>query len=483
MSAAATDVDARAHLTRVVVVSSYVILGAILVWSRLYGLGNGGYCCDEIATVTDSIRRGPSWILSGAYSPNNHQLFSLFGWAVSSLVGESEVLLRLGAAVPFIAGVVLVTAWLHVRYGVLCGLLFLFLATASPLLLDLSRQARGYGIAFLAMCVVVVAALELLRSGRTWAIVALCAGGVVGAWTLPHFTIAFGAAGAVLLAAGVARSKLAVGLGASIAAIAVWYAPHVDDILDSSQQEYAVELSSRWIVTAAIDQTLVPAFSLLSDDYLHPNLASLALVVLFAIVLASSPILHEWAKALILVAPVVATILAFWVTNTHAAPRFFSFLLVPLLIVAATGAAAALGRLPRRPTLPAAASLVLLLLVAFVSVPSLVAIPLEPRESLSDVAEAIDELPSATPVFAYVYHPGDLEFHLGRPVAQTRTSAEVRRACSQASTTVLVVQIWLLDAISMPCPDRDGLQHRRFGQYARGDAIDMWVIPPDESTS
>ena len=483
MSAAATDVGARAQPPRVVVVSSYVILGAILAWSRFYGLGNGGYCCDEIATVTDSIRRGPSWILSGAYSPNNHQLFSLFGWAASSLVGESEMLLRLGAAVPFVAGVILVTAWLHVRYGAFCGLLFLFLATASPLLLDLSRQARGYGIAFLAMSVVVVAALELLRSGRAWAIVALCAGGVIGAWTLPHFTVAFLAIGAVLLAAGATRSKLAVGLGVSITAIAAFYSPHVDDILDSSRQEYAVELSTRWIVTAAIDQTLVPAFSLLSDDYLHPNLASLALVMLFAVVVAASPLLHHWAPALTLVAPVVATILAFWVTGTHAAPRFFSFLLVPLLILAATGAAAALGRLPRRPTIPAAAALVLLLVVAVAAVPFIVAIPREPREALSAVAEAIDELPSpATPVFAYVYHPGDLEFHLGRRVAETRTSAEILDACSRPETTVLVVQIWLLEAISMPCLDRDGLRHTRFDQYARGDAIDMWVIPPSGGT-
>ena len=485
MSAAATEVGARAHPTRVVVMSSYVILGAILVWSRFYGLGNGGYCCDEIATVTDSVRRGPSWILSGAYSPNNHQLFSLFGWAASSLVGESEVLLRLGAAVPFVAGIALVTIWLHVRCGALSGLLFLFLATASPLLLDLSRQARGYGIAFLAMSVVVVAALELLRSNRTWTIVALCVGGVVGAWTLPHFTVAFLVTGAVLLAVGVTRTKLAVGLGLSIAAIAAFYAPHVDDILDSSQQEYAVELSSRWIVTAAIDQTLVPALSLLSDDYLRPNLASLALVLLFAIVFAASPILRTWAPSLTLVAPVVATILAFWVTGARAAPRFFSFLLVPLLVLAATGAATALGRRPPRPTIPAGAALVILLVVAFASAPFLVAIPREPREALSEVADAIDELPSsATPVFAYVYNPGDLEFHLGRRVAETRTSADVLRACSsQTETAVLVVQIWLLDPISMPCLDRTGLRHTRFDQYARGGAIDMWMIPPSGGTS
>ena len=155
------------------------------------------------------------------------------------------VLLRLGAAVPFIAGVVLVTAWLHVRYGALCGLLFLFLATASPLLLDLSRRA-----------------------------------------------------------------------------------------------------------------------------------------------------------------------------------------------------AAALGRLPRRPTVPAAAAFVMLLVVASAGVPFLVAIPREPREALREV-----------------------------------------QACSQAETTVLVVQIWLLDAISVPCPEREGIRHTRFDQYARGGAIDMWVIPPSGGSS
>ncbi len=375
------------------------------------------------------------------------------------------------------------TGWLHLRLGALSGLLFLFLATASPLLIDLSRQARGYGMAFLAMSVVVVAALEMVRSSRTWAAVAFCAGGVVGAWTLPHFAVAFVVTGVVLLALGVMRSTLAVGLGLSFAAVGVWYVPHVDDILTSSRQDYAVEISSRWVVTAAIDQTLVPAFSLLSDDYLHPNLASLALVALFAVVLAASPLLHARATALTLTAPTVVTILAFWATGTHAAPRFFSFLLVPLFVLAATGSAAALRGLPRRPTFSAAASLVMLLVVAAASMPLLVAIPRKPREALREVASAIDELPPSTSVFAYVYHPGDLEFHLGRAVTDTRTSADVRRACRQPTTTVVVVQVWLLDAISVPCSDRDGTRHTRFEQYARGDAIDLWVIPPSRGSS
>ena len=95
--------------------------------------------------------------------------------------------------IPFVVGVIVVTTWLHVRLGRLPGLLFLFLATASPLLLDITRQARGYGLAFLAMGVLVVAALEAVRSRRAWTIVAFCAAGVAGTWTLPHFGIAFAA--------------------------------------------------------------------------------------------------------------------------------------------------------------------------------------------------------------------------------------------------------------------------------------------------
>ena len=49
--------------------------------------------------------------------------------------------------------------------GALSGT-FLLLATASPLLLDISRMARGYGLAFLAMSVLVVAALEAESTGR-----------------------------------------------------------------------------------------------------------------------------------------------------------------------------------------------------------------------------------------------------------------------------------------------------------------------------
>ena len=74
-------------MTRSLVVGAYAVLGSILVWSHLAHLG-GGYCCDEIATVVDYVQPGPRAILAGSYVPNNHELYSLVGWATYEVAGE-----------------------------------------------------------------------------------------------------------------------------------------------------------------------------------------------------------------------------------------------------------------------------------------------------------------------------------------------------------------------------------------------------------
>ena len=101
--------------------------------------------------------------------------------------------------------------WLHARLGALAGILFLFFATASPLLLDISRQARGYGLAFLAMGVMFVAALEASRASRGWYLAAFCVAGIVGTCTLPQFGVALVATGAVLITDPRLRLRAALG--------------------------------------------------------------------------------------------------------------------------------------------------------------------------------------------------------------------------------------------------------------------------------
>jgi hypothetical protein len=467
---------------RIGVGMAYAVLGSILCWSRLAGLGSG-YCCDEIRTVVDYVREGPRAILTGPYIPNNHELFSLLGWATSSAIGESEIALRFWSAIPFLVGVAVVTTWLHMRTGALSGVLFLFLATVSPLLLDITRMARGYGLAFLAMSVLVVAALELERGGRRLALAGFLAAGLVGSLTLPHFTIAFVATAVALFVRHDLRSRVAIGSGLAILGIAAWYAPHLEDIAVSTQGEYGQQIQTTWLVTAPIDQTLVPAVTLLDDAYLQPSLASLLWGVAFAALIGSSPLLRHVQSALVLCSGVVATVLAFWVTGTYVVPRFLSFLLVPLFMLVATGSASILARLSdRRVGVRTVIVAVTFGAIAFLSVPLLIDIYRLPRDSTREAALSInDVVRAATPVYAHVPYPLDLAFHLGRPVTGVWSATEAIAVCSSDKLAVYVDQPFLVPETDVPCTRRDGARHHRFEQYARGHEINVWIIPPAAS--
>src|SRR5262249_54468798 len=146
--------------------------------------------------------------------------------------------------------------------------------------------------------------------------------------------------------------------------------------------EYGTQIRTAWLLTAPIDQTLVPAATLLDDSFLEPTVASLVWVVGFAVVMAASPLLRRGRTAAIPGAPVLATVVGFWITGTYVVPRFFSFLLVPLFILVATGCAAIFGSFRTHPapvrTLVAAA---LLGFVAVESVSFLAEVPRQPREA------------------------------------------------------------------------------------------------------
>lgn len=463
----------------ILIAASYAILGSILCWTRLTGL-NRSYWHDEIVTVADYVRAGPREILAGPYIPNNHELFSLLAWATSSVVGESEIAVRLWSVVPFILGVILVTAWLHIRMDPLSGLLFVFFATLSPLLLDLSRQARGYGLAFLAMSVLIVAALEADRSKRDWTIVAFCVAGLVGTWTLPNFGVAFVATGAALLTDPRLRRRAAVGLGASIVAIGACYSPHFDDLLESSRQDYGVRIDTSGVVTAPIDQILIPALVWIDGTVVFTSLVWLPVVAFAVLLIGSSQLLRRKRSAFILGSGVAATIVALWVISSGVVPRFLSFLLVPLLIMLASGTASILARLATRsPVVRTLVALTTLGALGVAFAPVAAKVTRLPREAHKDAAAVIRSYASpSTPVFAHMVHPRDLAFYLERPVNAHRTSDVASSVCSSRQAVVFVAQPWVLPAVSLPCSRRPGTRHYRFEQYTRGDEINVWFVPP-----
>ena len=329
------------------------------------------------------------------------------------------------------------------------------------------------------MSVLVVAALEAESTGRRWTVVAVAASGLVGSLTLPHFAIAYLATAGVLLAKRELRSWVAMSTAISIAAIAAWYAPHVDDIAASTLGEYGLQIDTAWLISAPIDQTLVPALTLLDDSFVRPTFQSLLLAVVLAALIASSPLLREKWRALILCAPVVSTVVAFWFTGTYVVPRFLSFLLVPLFVLVATGSASVLARLPTRPAPARTVAVVAMLAVLAVQfVPLALDVSRFPRDSTEQAALTIRALvPPSAPVVAHVPYPHDLSHYLGRSVEPAWTGAEARVVCQLQRPAVYVDQPYLVPTVAVPCLHGAGARHLSFRQYTRGQRIDVWVLP------
>jgi hypothetical protein len=460
----------------VVTVVAYSVLGVLLCVSRLVGLDRS-FWHDEVIAVDYFIRAGPREILAGPGL--SHELFGLLAWSTGSIVGESEIAYRLWSVVPFLLGVVLVAAWLHIRVNTMAGVLFLFFATVSPLLLDITRQARGYGLAFLAMGVLIVAALEAERSGRTWTMVAFCAGGLVGTWTLPQFGIAFLATGAVLLTDRDLRWRAAIGLGASSFAIGAWYGPHIGQVQSAARIGDGMQIDTAWLLAAPIDQVLLPAFLWIDGSVLVSGPRWLPLILLAAVIIGSSPLVRTRQTALLLGSGVVASVVALWFAQAYVVPRFLSFLLVPLFILLATGMAAIFGRILTKPALVRSVlGLVVLGLLAagFAAVaPSVVRLP---REAHRDAAAIIvSRGPPGATVLAYLRNPDGLEHYLGKPVRVLESAEVVARVCGNQETVVYVMQPHAIQLVDVPCLRRTGVQHFRFRQYARGDEMNVWIVP------
>ncbi len=458
-------------------VFAYAVVGSTLVLTRLVGLGRSLWE-DEIYFVEYFVRKGPAEIVAG---PDlSHELYGLLAWMASATLGESESTLRLLSAVPFVLGAIVVTVWLHRRQGPVAGVLFLFLATVSPLLLDLTRQARGYGLAFLAMSVLIVAALEVERSGRPAAVVAMCAAGVVGTATLPQFAIAFFAIGAVVATVPGSRRAASVGLVASAVALLGWYAPHLAQVHAASQVENGSRIDGSWLITAPIDQILLPALIWIEGFSLIAGPLWLPLVALSVLVMASSHYVRNLRTALILCVGPVATIVVLWVAGAYVWPRYVSYLTVPLFVLLSTGASAVFSRTRARPPILRAVvctAAVALLTANFASiVPDVLRFP---REANRDAAELIVEKTSAkTPVFGYMHQPANVAFYLGRPVTPLERSDVATRVCSQAASVVYIMQPFGRRPVEVPCLGRLGVEHRRFRQYANAGRIDVWFVPP-----
>ena len=108
-------------------------------------------------------------------------------------------------------------------------------------------------------------------------------------WTLPHFGIAFAATGLVLLTKRDLRRPAAIGLTASFLACIAWYAPHLDDLMSSSRQDYGARIDGAWVVRHRSIRYSCPVLGWIDEVLVDPGVGSLVLVAALTLLIGSSP--------------------------------------------------------------------------------------------------------------------------------------------------------------------------------------------------
>lgn len=220
------DVPATATL----VLLAACVLAAVVTRALFLSLTLGH---DEALTVLLYLEPGPRAMFT-EYTPNDHLLFGLLTWLTTRVLPETAWVYRMWSVVPALAAIALSSWWMWRRRGAVAGLVVAVTLTASPLVMERTGQARGYGLAMLAMAVALIAAVRWQEGDSRRAPWWFAAGATVAFTTFPLTALPL--AGHVLLLARdpAARRRLLSVLAPAVAVSAALFAPTAVDLWRSA---------------------------------------------------------------------------------------------------------------------------------------------------------------------------------------------------------------------------------------------------------
>ena len=360
-------------------VLALAILGALLVWSRSVHLTTS-FWQDEARPIYAYIWGGPREILFGTYGIDNHLAFELVAWALTRVLGTSEVVYRLGSLLPALGSAVWLAVWLLRRFGTAAAVTFAAVVTFSPAHLDLAPQARGYGLTFLAIAGMIVAGDAYLREQERRHLWLFVAAGALGACSFPLFALpfAFGGAWLFLVSPGSRRRDVAVALVVAGAAALLVMANAIPQLLSSAGdfQHHRRLLPLGWGENVlwplrllgpmfALDLGTTPEIRVAVWDPSRWELVATTLLVYPALGLGGWFLLQrrQWPLLGLLLLPIVATYLTMTARHSALWPRYTSYFLYPAAVLVALGVHALWQRLDRRWALVALAAGTAVLLV------------------------------------------------------------------------------------------------------------------------
>lgn len=454
----------------------------VLLATRVPGIGQGLWN-DEVLTAADYVLPGPSAIWDAdRFIPNNHPLFSLLAWVLTSLTSATEIVLRLGSIVPGIVGVLVVVAHGMRRWALAAGVLAAAFLASHGLHQELVPQARGYGLAFLAGALTLVAADAAVREPEDRRhVTALGVAGFVGTATFVVFVVplAFLFVALVAFRTGPAR-RFVLATGAVVfVAIGIWWLPLLPGVLRESSQEFGSQLAVHGPVTGWLHHL---GITQLGDLTSVPGPLLLAGRGLFAVLVVSTVVAcvrrDEVRRAVVIVGPLVATYTVLAVGRFFVEPRFSLHLLPFFTMAVVVGPADFLARLPLAPKRAAIAVLAVLFAVPLLArVGDAADAASLPAEAYAGAARAIEQEGGSAPVVTNSVHPVGLRHYLERDVAVRPTGTIERNVCAGVRPIIVVDNPYLTTPISFDCPRAADADVVTLQQRTRGGYLRVWFFP------
>ena len=480
-----------------------VIAGVVLV-TRLAGLDLSLWW-DEAFTAQRYIRGGPSTFLDPElYFANNHLLFTVLAWATSRLLGTSEMVLRLWAVLPALAGLAMLVAWLWRRHGPLVATVALTATAVSPLALANSIQARGYGLVLLSATVLLVVPVVQDRAPTLGGDLAVTTAGAVGMLSFPPVVALYLAhAGVWLLRRGRARWRLVMLTAAAGVVTAAVYLPLLDLLAERADRvgsRFADPITWWSPVIAPLQLVGGTSFALGRGEVAVWTLPAvtalvlglLGLVAAFAGVGPGQTATHDRPLGWHLLAGLGGTVVLLAPAGFHLAERYVSFLLPHAVTAMALGLVAlvtfgvsvrrrdaAVGGGPRvADTVPPVVLAAILLAWVGASLPGLWWSATTPLQAFAPAAEEIRAHPDAD-VVVDSFHSGYQWYLDGIEVERITDQDELdQRLCAPDGPVIFARHP---DTPPLEVPDCLGREHeRRFTHQRDPGYLSLWVVEPSD---
>jgi hypothetical protein len=461
-------------------------MGVLVLWSRLGSL-NQSLWHDEIYSVVHYVHTGPTTIISGGYVPNDHVLFNLLNYGTTQVLGESEVTLRLWSVLPALAAAATIVWWAWRELGPWTAVVLAVLVATSPVHHDLAREARGYGLLFLAGAFMLVFSYRVAVGGSTRAWVLLGLAGVVGAFTAPQFALGFVGQSVPLLVRPDLRKRALLMLGAVALVLGLLYAPLLGDIAGSPETVSGGPLPWHGVVSGPAQYLLQPSFDLLAgrptDAY--QIVASDPDRILAGVLALIGAIVLWRARARMLCALLVVPVLFVYSVLTlarfHVHERYGSFLLFHALVLGAIGIIGLVRVLPRGVPRYAAGSAAAAIgtVMLMQTIDHSDRFQELPRENFKQVAKVV-RAHGESKIVTDSTRPDGLRYYLGQQNMTVLPSAVLEESLCSASPPAVFVEHPYRSSGENPPPDvgclaRRGAVRVRVSQRDRGGHIDVWV--------